>query len=52
MDKEQVDTKVSHLAGDRKYDLWDSLMNTFSLFEDWYISRKPGIEPLAGSLFS
>jgi hypothetical protein len=40
------------LAGDRKYDLWDSLLNTFALFEDRGIGLKLGIEPLAGSLFN
>ncbi len=39
------------LANAREYDLWESLRNTFALFEPGGTGAKLGIGPLAGSLF-
>lgn len=41
-----------YLADQRFNDLWISLKNTFSLFEDESKSSQLGIKPLAGDLFS
>jgi hypothetical protein len=41
-----------HLADQRHYDLWLSLLATFKLFESDSMAHKLGLAPLAGDLFN
>ena len=45
-------SEVVHVRSSRYFDLWESLMDTFRLFEDEKFGTSLGIKPLGGVLFN
>ncbi len=45
-------SEVAHVRSPRYFDLWESLMDTFRLFEDEKFGAGLGIKPLGGVLFN